>query len=207
MPDDSPLTPSQVRDAIQRVLVHSPSHWANAVAQAEQMQSPWHSCQAFAYLGRVAPLAESGPLLERAFQRADDGEDDYRRLAVAAWPLRALVELGAHEQAARQFERVAALAPSTKPPSSQGEACLLVFQAVCTNPELGRRALGWLLSACQPAEHWRQERAVRAAVIMAVSGGLVDLTEVLPLVREERLRNNIEARIRGGETFEPRTFF
>jgi hypothetical protein len=196
---------TQSRD---HVCTLAPADWAKAVVCAERIHDPWCACQAFAWCGRFAPPPDSAKLIDRAFRLAEAGKDVYQRLAASAWPLRALVELGFHDQAERESGRVAGLASEAKPPSSRSEACYLVFQAVAiAKGDLGRKALRWLLSACQPIEHWRQEVAARYAIIEAVSIGLYDQDDALLLVQDMRLRNNIVSRLARGEAFEPRSFF
>ena len=199
------MGPHQVRD---KACDLAPVDWAKSAAYAEQIDDPWYACQAFAWCGRFAPPAESTSFIERAFRQAEAGKDAYQQLAATAWPLRALVELGQHDRAEREFDRVAGLASKVQPPSSRSQACLLVYEAVASaTPELGRKALRLLLSACQPVQHWRQERAVREAVILAASIYLYDVPDVLLLVQDERLRDRVATRIGRGEYLQPRRFY
>jgi hypothetical protein len=84
----------------------------------------------------------------------------------------------------------------------------VVYQAVAIAPkELAFKALRWLLEECQPVDHWRAKRAICAAIIQAVSLHWAGPADLLPLVQDERLRNNIAIRLNRGEVEQPRTFF
>lgn len=183
--------------------------WVGAVAIADRIADPWYACQAYAWCGRFAPASESVSLIEESFQRARAGKDSYQRLAANAWPLRALIELGLSERAAVAFETIACAATDVEPSSgSRAEACWLVFQAVATGPrELASRALDWLLVPLEPAGHWRERRAVREAVIEAATVGLILLSDVPRLIRDERLAARTAARLASGERRQPRAFF
>jgi hypothetical protein len=190
-----------------RKFVHT--DWAKAVSCAEQIKDPWRACQAFAWCGRFAPASQSPRLIEEAFRQANAGKDEYQRLSATAWPLRALIELEAQNQAAREFKRLSPLTSTVTPPSSRSEACFLVYQAVASidTVGLGKRALHWLLSASQPVQHWRQALVVREAVMQAAYLHFTALPALLPLVKDQKLRNNIAARIDRGEQSRPRPFF
>src|SRR5262249_42144590 len=145
-----PMEPHQLRDRVCRV---APIDCDKATLYAEQIDDPWFACQAFAWCAHFAPPAQFHSLIDRAFREAADSKDGYQRLAATAWPLRALLERGDYDIATAKFDAVMPLATTIKPPSSCSEACFLVFQAVAVGPpELGRKALHWLLSAPQPAE-------------------------------------------------------
>jgi hypothetical protein len=186
----------------------APVDWVRAIALADQIEDPWYACQAYAWCGRFAPSAQSGALLEEALRRARAGKDAYQQLAAAAWPLRALMELGHHQRAATVFESVADLAMDVEPQSSRAEACYLVFQSVAFGPrELATNALHWLLTALQPGGHWRERRAVREAVIEAMTVGLIQQSDVPALIRDDRLTAQVLRRIANGDRRQPRSFF
>jgi hypothetical protein len=182
--------------------------WIRAAVIANQIDDPWYACQAFAWCGRFAPQSESLTLIDKAFQRADAGKDAYHRVAVAAWPLRALLELGHAEQARREFEKIESLASQVEPPSGRGEACFLIFSALAVGPpDFALRALGLLLKLNLPADHWRQERAVREAIIIAMTLKLIDAEFISTHVQDERLEKQINNRLAREEIRQPRPFF
>jgi hypothetical protein len=179
-----------------------------AVAIAHRIPDPWFACQAFAWCARFAPESESSALIDEAFRQADAGKDVYQQVAVTAWPLRALVELGLHARAQSEFERITILAPQVEPPSSRADACLHLFEALAVGAsDLARQAFDTLLIASQPADHWRQQRAVREAIITAITLKLVKAEDALEGVPMERLRKQIADRLARGETLQPRPFF
>jgi len=199
------MGPHQLRNGACRL---APIDWAKAATYAEHIEKPWYACQSLAWLGRYSPPPISEQFIDRAFRKAEAGKDAYQHLAAAAWPLRALVELGQIEQAEQAFDRISGQAAGVTPPSSRSEACLLVYQAiVVANEQTGLRALRWLLSASQPTEHWRQERAVCDAIVIAISIGLVDRNHALTLVHDEKQRTQIIRRLDRGEVSHPRSFF
>ena len=183
-------------------------NWIAAAAVANEIADPWYACQAYAWCGRFAPASESAALIDESFKRARGGKDPYQRLAANAWPLRALIELALSDRAAAEFETISRIATDVQPPSSRAEACYLIFEALAGGPRgLGSRVLNWMLNAVQPNRHWREQRAVRDAVIQAVTIGLIQSGDVLHLVRDERVAAQVAARLAGGERHEPRSFF
>jgi hypothetical protein len=201
-PDASPQLRSEACDL-------AANNWVAAVAVADQIADPWYACQAYAWCGRFAPAAESVALIENAFRRACASKDAYQRLAANAWPLRALIELGLSDRAVAAFEAIADAGSDADLSSGRrAEAYFLVFEALAAGPrDLAARALDWLLVPIDPAGHWRERRAVREAMIQAATIGLIPLTDVPRLVRDERLAAHTSARLAAGERREPRSFF
>jgi hypothetical protein len=85
-------------------------NWRLAAEYSQQIDDPWCACQAFGWCARFASQPDADMLVDKAFQWAEKGIDTFQRAAVTAWPLRALVELGDHARAEREFERIAPLA-------------------------------------------------------------------------------------------------
>jgi hypothetical protein len=186
----------------------APGNWIGAVAVADQVADPWYACQAYAWCGRYSPASESIALIEESFRRACACKDAYQRLAATAWPLRALIELGHSERASAAFETIRSGLEVELTSGRRAEACFLVFQALAAGPrELAARALDWLLVLLDSAGHWRERRAVREAVIEAVTIGLISASDVSRLIKDERLMAQTAARLARGERREPRVFF
>ena len=197
-------SPHRLRSESNRL---APADWSRAAAVAREIADPWHAAQSFAWAARYAPEERVGEMIERSFGMAREGKDAYRQLAATAWPLRALVERG-RTDAAAAFAEVSPLAARVWPPSSRAEACGLVFQALAVGPaDLANRALAWHLKHAQPATHWRQRRAVRDAVLMAVTLGLVEADAAPRLIRDEPLAAEVARRLAAGGRYEPRTFY
>lgn len=199
------MKPHELRKAVCRL---APQDWSAAADLARRISDPWYACQAFAWCGRFAPPDASPSLLDEAFYQAESGKDGYQRVAAAAWPLRALIERGEHSQAEREFDRLAGIAPQVTPPSSGAEASSLLFQAAAVGcRELPTRAYWLVLSTCQPIQHWRQQRALRNAAIMAASVGMLSPDDAIAPIADPCLRGQVSARLSRGETLRPRSFF
>ena len=119
----------------------------------------------------------------------------------------ALLELGRHEQAETAFCTVADLAGRVDPAPSRAEASFMLFEGVAVGPrDLAAEAFHWLLTTVQPSRHWRARRAVREAVIEAVTVGLVGPSDVPGLLTAD-LSVQALRRIGKGDRRQPRPFF
>jgi hypothetical protein len=171
-----------------------------AVHYAHQIDDPWYACQAFSYCARYGPEADFDRFIQLAFDRAASAADEYQKLAVTAWPLRALIERYRSEYAKEHFRQLKNMASRVEPLASRAEACFHVWQAVGVNDALSHEAFPWVLANCHPIRHWRQERAVRRAVIQAITYLGFSRSEAIQHVKNRGVIEKIQQRLAQGET-------
>lgn len=128
-------------------------------------------CQALAWIARyVREQKHVRKTAEAAIDAAAQEEDLYTATFPLAWPIRALLERGEQKAAAEQLARALRKADGVNPASSRSEAIFLLFQASMHGPDrLWVSAFEKLSAACLPAEHWRQRRNLRDALLMIAS--------------------------------------
>src|SRR5258708_37971109 len=88
-------------DERRNVYAAAPTDWQKALGLAEKVSDPWFQCQALAEVARFAPVGEVVRIVERALKASRLAKDQYRRVAVGAWPLMALIARGKLYQARR----------------------------------------------------------------------------------------------------------
>jgi hypothetical protein len=63
-----------------------------ALKIARGIKEPWYRCQSLASVARFAPHGELDDRIEEALAACFDAANAYKCVAVAAWPVRALIE-------------------------------------------------------------------------------------------------------------------
>jgi hypothetical protein len=82
----NPISPTEARDRASRLATGDP---AAARGMALAIEDPWFRCQALASAARHADEAEVEQVAQESLAAAAECHDDYKRAAVAAWPIRA----------------------------------------------------------------------------------------------------------------------
>lgn len=131
------------------------------LAAARAHSDPWFRAQALAHLARYAPDQDS---LERLFRESLEAaracDEPYKRVAVAAWPVRAAVERGLVLPTGL-VHRLLQEADRIEQPSSRVEALELLWQGIFPLGPAGRaRVESAFVEACFTADTWRAPRAL-----------------------------------------------
>ena len=134
-----------------------------ALALAQKVSKPWFRCQALAAVVRYGPDSDILAIAGEAIAAAALCDDAYKRVAVTAWPIRALSERGQLEEANRMLMRSLGNAREIEQPVNRVDALELLWHAAWIPPVAGRvRALDELIEACKAAPHsWRAGRCMR----------------------------------------------
>ncbi|MEL6713163.1 MAG: hypothetical protein AAFP86_05280 [Planctomycetota bacterium] len=196
-------TPARLRDQISALA------WKAPVAAAERARSivhPWFRAQALASAARWAEGADRIRFVRESLRAADEGRDGYLRAAVRAWPLRALIETEALEEARFVLGEAIEIADTATPFSSRSEAYLQILHAAF---QLGAQERGRIvvriLALAAEDEFWRVQLNARRALV--VLGGEEPeraraLARTLPKTHVAKAERAIE---RGGRG--PREYF
>lgn len=195
-------------EAIRLVRNHEP---AQALQVAREADQPWYRCQALAFVGRYGDPADRAKIVEEAWSCAFDCADRYQTVAVAAWPLRAMVELQMEGIVARVNELLK-LVPEIEPVASQSEALFWVWQAVFPlGPSVRSLLEDDLIRSCAASGKarryggWRARRNLREVIATITSEDPQHAREVLARMPDSDYKR--QAARCFGETQRPRTFF
>jgi hypothetical protein len=181
---------------------------AKALAVARAVPDPWFRCQALGAVARWIDETRVASIADEAFAAAAMCHDDYQRAAVAAWPIRALIErqhLGRAKQAlddARQRARLAT------PNGSQAEALLLLLQA---GWPLGAGArlpfVEHLLELHHADTFWRIGRALASALAMLGTDDVETARQMIAMVRNDSHGAKVRRAIAARPDQRPRDYF
>ncbi|HTE20273.1 MAG TPA: hypothetical protein VK689_18055, partial [Armatimonadota bacterium] len=138
--------------------------WARGVSDA------WFRAQALAGVARYAPESDVVRIAEEALRAVADAKDAYRRVGSSAWAIRALVERGKHERAAKAALGLSEFAGNIDHPVSRLNALLVLWQAAFPlGGAVRRQILRRLIAACEAASSWQAGRALRDAALMVAT--------------------------------------
>ncbi len=155
-----------------RVFALARTDSAAAIVLAESIEMPWYRCQAFAAVARFAPDVDVETVAGRSLAAAADCGDDYLRAAVAAWPIRALLERDRVAAARAALGIARERAKTAWPASSRAEALILLMRAALAIDAETRESFVEEIAALHGTDgFWRVGRALVDAI------GLLALTD------------------------------
>ena len=135
--------------------------WARALALARAVPRGWFGAQALAGAARYAPQNRVAAIADEAFVAALAEAEAYKRAAVLAWPLRALIERDLATRARQLLPEALGRCALIENPVSRSDAMFLLWQAVF--PVQGHKSvMGALVKSC--AGHWKADYLLRQTV-------------------------------------------
>ncbi len=166
-------------------------------------------CQALSWIARyMRDQKNVRRTAEAAIDAALRDEDPYTAVFPLAWPIRALLERGEQKFAAEQLERALRKSDSVNPASSRSEAVFLLFQAAMHGPDrLWVSAFERLAATSLPAEHWRQRRNLRDALLMIASIDYPYAKAFLETTGDEKLKQDFTDWLKKRNLQSARPFF
>ena len=171
MPNDEILRAVNDRRAVFDAA-ETNNHYALRIAR--QIRDPWYRCQALACVARFAPHGEFDERVDEALLAAFEASNGYKRVAVSAWPLRALIERGQTAKLAELVPKLMTMAQAIEHPVSRMDALGSLLDAVFPAGDPHRKSIfDEYAAACGGANSWKAGRglaafAVRFAAIDAV---------------------------------------
>lgn len=184
------MTPTQLRD---RALSLAVADTQAALTIARSIKDPWFACQALAWVGRFASNKEFLPIVKESLRVGRRSKDKYKALAVAAWPVRALVERRHTQGLPGIMEDLLLLSEDVSPKASRSEALFLLFQAVFpAGRDHWRPVLRSLCDASIPIVHWRQGRNLLDTVLIVSNEDPSLASELIEMVDDPKLKGRIE---------------
>lgn len=179
-----------------------------ALAVARGIPDPWYRAQALAAVARWIAKHRVAAIARESLASAEACDDDYKRAAVAAWPIRALVERG-HEPLAREaLANARRHALAATPAASQAEALLGLLQGAWDLGSSTRRQLVEDLAAVHRQDtFWRVGRALVNALEMLGGTDPELAREIAAAITDDRCRSKALRAIDTGRTCGPRDYF
>lgn len=176
-------------------------------AQAEP--SSRGRCQALAWVARnLRDQKNVRRIAEAAIEAAGQNEDIYTAVFPLAWPIRALLERGEQKAATHELDRALKKSDGITPASSQSEAVFLLFQGAMHGPDrLWVTALEKLTAVSLPAEHWRQRRNLRDALLMVATVDYLYARAMTDALPDEKLKADVLRLMQGKKFQVARPFF
>jgi len=199
------LTPTKARQLSHRLAVTDP---AQALAVARKIKDAWFRCQALSHVARYWPDRDYVRLLDEAVQAADAQDDDYKRVTVAAWPIRAYLERDNIPPARSLLERCTRSATHIGHMGTRSEALLMLFQAARPfATELWMPVFWALVDAAEPSLAWRQGRNLGLAVQMVAADHPKLVQATIQRLRDEKTLSAVRRDAENRRSAQPRPFF
>lgn len=180
------------------------SDYKKALSLARKVSESWFRCQALAHVARFAPDEQVVPTAKEAISAALTATDSYKRVAVTAWPLRALIERSQGQKAAQLLPDILALASQIQNPVSRSDALFLLWEAFF--PAQGHKpVLGALVKSC--VGHWKADYILRQVVIILASEDIEEAHNLADSMPEGKYKRQAEKRLAEGQKQQVRHFF
>jgi hypothetical protein len=201
----NPISPTEARDRASRLATGDP---AAARGMALAIEDPWFRCQALASAARHADEAEVEQVAQESLAAAAECHDDYKRAAVAAWPIRALVERGHAALALVALGQARQRALAATPHASRAEALLGLLQGGWHLGASIRRQLVEDLAALHATDtFWRVGRALVDALEMLSTEDRDLARAIAERIGDDRCRAKALAGIQAERPCRPRNYF
>ena len=189
------------RDIASRIAV---TNFEKALPLARNVSDPWFRCQALAQAARFAPEKYVVRTAQEAIEAALMATDVYKKVAVTAWPLRALIERGHEKNAIELSSPILRLSAQTANPVSRSDALFLLWQAFF--PCEGHKSVfGALINSCNG--HWKADYVLRQVVLIWANEDQGEAQKLAASMREGKYKRQAKKRLDAGEKQQTRAFF
>jgi hypothetical protein len=197
------VTPTKSREHAIQLAKTDPDA---ALAVARGIDDPWFRSQALAAVARFSKSRQL-EILEEAQVASQSADDPYKIVGASAWWIRAMIELGYGDEAARELPALIEVSSTIEHPVSRLEALFLLFQAVFHLEATRLLALDALVNACQSANSWKAGDRLQEAALMLAADYPAESEQVIRAMPEGKYkRQAIEKRAASGGR-PPRPFF
>ncbi|HEY2748548.1 MAG TPA: hypothetical protein VGL86_28190, partial [Polyangia bacterium] len=193
-------------NALKPLVALAKSDTARALVRARGEPQAANRCQFLAWTARFAPDAAVVAIADEALAAAAIVDDDYWSVAIAAWPLRALVERGHERDCVRALAPVLARATRIAHPVSRMDALALVLHAVLDVDAARAATVPELVRACQAATSWKSPRCLADTAVLLAPIDEPAAAHVLAALADGRHKRQALRAFAAGAA-PPRTFF
>ena len=179
-----------------------------ALLLAEKVSDAWYRCQSLAAVARFAPEKDVLRVAKKALSAANLAGDAYKRVTVAAWPVRALAERGKVQHAHQVVTSLLEEARKIEPPVSKISALAVLWQATWPLPVAVKHPVQEaLLSACHVTNSWKAGRIMRDVALIVASEDRPQAQGIVNSMRESVYRRQAQKRLDAGQVEIVRSFF
>lgn len=179
-----------------------------ALRLAREIPDPWFRAQALAAAARWIDDAQVERVAEESLTCALTCHDDYKRAAVAAWAIRALLERGRSDRAAEALRAARQRALAASPPGSRAEALLGLLQAAWDLGAKARRTLVEDIAGTHEQDQfWRVSRCLIDALAMMRATEPDLAAQIANRISDQRVRTKAARVLHERGPCAPRTYF
>jgi hypothetical protein len=199
------VSPTKLRDRAVRL---AKADAAAALHLAREIADPWFRAQALAAAARWIGDSQVERIAAESMASAESCHDDYQRAAVAAWPIRALVERRRSACAAATLRVARQRALHASPASSRGEALFALLQSAWELGAATRRMLVEDIAAVPEQSHsWRVSRCLVDALALMRATEPDLAAQIADRISDPRLRAKVARVLEVRDACAPRTYF
>lgn len=199
------MNATQLRDRATGLAREDPEA---ALRMARNIADPWFRAQALAAVARWSHDGQVARLAAESLASAAACRDDYRRAAVAAWPIRALVERGHHATAIEALGVARQRALAAVPAASRAEALFGLLQAAWPLGAPARRSLVEDLAATHELDNfWRVSRCLVDALVMMRADDPDVAMQIATRISDSRCRSKAVQALERREPCAARDYF
>lgn len=199
------MTPARDRDLVASL---APTRPHDALRIARSITSVWYRTQALALVARYAQEPLASEVAREAVATARMADDAFKRVALAAWPIRALLERGEAEHAHAALRDQLTELPKVEPPSSRAEAVGLLWEAIFSaGPAAREELLTVALPLCDPNVHWRVGRLYETIALTLQESEPHRARQIADAMPHGKSRNRVARKLEDGNHLDPRPFF
>jgi len=174
---------------------------------ARRIPDQWFRAQALACVTRWAADDQVEQLARESYRTAQEAADPFRTVAVAAWPIRALIERRRFNAAKQMVAKVLELVPAVQPLSSRAESLMLLWQAVFPAAGLREAMLESVTRCCDPNGHWRAGRLYACVAWTLATESAANAEAFVAAMPEGKAKQKAAKLLRDGVAYPPRAFF
>ena len=199
------MSPTEARGRVWRI---APRDSGEALRIARAIDDPWFRCQALAAAARFAAEADVEEVAREALRAGAAAGDGYRSAAVAAWPIRALVERGRLELAAASLGEARARALAASPNSSRAAALLTLLEGSWgLGMPVRRQLIEDLLALHASDGFWRIRRSLVDALVLLATEDRDLARQLAGQIEDQGCRRRFETVLEARREVGPRSFF
>lgn len=199
------MTPTELRDRAMRMARRDP---VGALPHARNIPDPWFRAQALAAVARWIEDDRVGEVADEALEAAANGRDDHQRAAVAAWPIRALVEREFLTKAVEALAVARQRALAATPASSRADALFCLLQAAWGLGAKTRQGLVEDLAATHAQDSfWRVTRCLVDALVMVRATEPALAKRIAEGIVDPRARDKFARALEQAEPLAPQEYF
>jgi len=173
-------------------------------ARAERLRNRSHF---LAWTARYAPDGQVVAIAREALAASAQDADPFWNVALAAAPLRALIERGHGDECERALPPVLARAEEITHSLCRMDAHARLLSAVLTAPTARAAVIPGLLRAARAASSWKVPRCLADASVMVASIAPGEAAPLLAALADGRHKRQAERLIAAGDAASIPTFF